>query len=409
MKISNYISLSNRHNFQPYAAKGFSLLEIAVVLTILGIILALLLPSITGRIASSRLEATKGKEELIKGALVAFTARNNRLPCPAIEALAPTDANYGREAPAPGTCTGNTILTGGAVRGVVPWLALGLTDEIALDGYYQRFSYVVATTQTNLNANTVSGMTGNLAIHSATPVAVANQVNVNNLAVAVVISYGANIAGAFTTEGNRVALPPGADELENTDASNIAFVSKDFSQIAGNTFDDVVLAITSTDILNGLEKSGVKPAAGAINEKFTSIRNAVLAFVAADVADPDGLGVRNRSHRLPAADNNADGFSDGTLLSGTVPYKTLGLTLAQVTDPWGNLIQYDAGSNALVGNAPLPSLIGIYSGTTPAFAPTFTVTSRGPNGISGDADDVAYSMSVGELRGILLSNNQMTD
>ena len=392
-------------------AQGFSLLEIAIVLVIISLLLAFLLPTITGRISTARLEATRGKEELIKTALIAFVAQNKRLPCPAIENLPPTDANYGREATVPGTCTGTTALTAGAMRGVVPWLALGLNDDIALDGYYQRFSYILTTSQTNLNANTVSGLAGNIAIHSATPITVANQINVNNLAVVALISHGANSAGAFTPSGTRIALPAGADELENTDVANTAFINKDFSQNVVNPFDDVVMAITPADILNGLEKSGVKTASGSINEKFAAIRNAVLAFVVADTTDPDGplLPARNKAHRLPAADVNNDGISDGINLAGSVPYATLGLTLVQATDPWGNAIVYVAGSPALVGNSPLPSTVGIYSGTAPANAAAFTITSRGPNGVLGDADDLTFTMSVGELRGLLISNNQLTD
>ena len=389
--------------------QGFSLLEIAIVLVIISLLLAFLLPTITGRLSTARLEATRSKEDLIKAALIAFVAQNKRLPCPAVENLPPTDANYGREATVPGTCTGTTALTTGAMRGVVPWLALGLNDDIALDGYYQRYSYIVTTTQTNLNANTVSGLTGNIAMHSATPVTVANQINVNNLAVVALISHGVNTAGAFTPSGMRIALPAGADELENTDIANTAFISKDFSQNAGNPFDDVVMAITPTDILNGLEKSGIKTASGSINEKFSAIRNAVLAFVVADITDPDGvLPARNKAHRLPSADVNNDGISDGANLAGLVPYATLGLTLLQATDPWGNAIVYMAGSPALVGNLP-SSTVGIYSGTAPANAAAFTITSRGPNGVLGDTDDLTFTMSVGELRGLLISNNQLTD
>ena len=404
------LTKSNMSKPPRQSTKGFTLLEIAVVLVIIGIILSFLIPSITARISTARLDATRAKEEIIKTALIAFVAQNKRLPCPAIETLPPTDANYGREATVPGTCTGATALTTGAMRGIVPWLALGLNDDIALDGYYQRYTYVVTTTQTNLNANTVSGIAGNIAMHSATPVTVANQINVNNPAVVVLISHGANTAGAFTPAGTRIALPFGADERENTDEANTAFIIKDFSQNAANPFDDVVMAITPTDILNGLEKSGVKTASGSINEKFDSIRNAVIAFVVADTVDPDGplLPARTKSHRLPAADVNNDGIADGTNVKGTVPYADIGLTLVQVTDPWGNAILYTAGSTALVGGGP-PANVGIYLGTTPAGGAAFTIKSRGPNGILGDADDLTFTMSIGELRGILVSNNQMTD
>jgi prepilin-type N-terminal cleavage/methylation domain-containing protein len=389
------------------AAAGFSLIEITIVLIIIGVLFAVILPPLAARVAASRLEATRVKEDQIKSALIAFVSRNNRLPCPAIETLPPTDANYGREAATPGTCTGTTVLTTGAVRGVVPWLALGLNDDIALDGYFQRYTYVVTTSQTNLNANTVSGMTGNIAMHSASPVAVANQTNVNNLAVIVLISHGTNTAGAFTQSGTRISLPTGADELENTDAGNVAYIKKDLSENAANPFDDIVMAITPTEILNGLEKSGVKTAQGAINEKFDGIKNAVLSFVVADVLDPDGAGARARSHRLPAADNNGDGVSDATVQNGTVPFSTIGLTQVRVVDPWGNAIRYAVGTAALFGNTAAASTVGIYSATP--IGDGFVLRSAGPDGTLNNADDVTFAMSVAEIRGLLITNNQLTD
>jgi type II secretory pathway pseudopilin PulG len=199
-------------------AGGFSLLEIAVVIAIIGFLAFMITPLIGGQMAVAKARETRNKLDPLKSAIVSFVAANNRLPCPAVENLPSTDPQYGREATTPGTCTGTTSLTGGASRGIVPWVSLGMTGEAAADAFGRFFMYAVTTSQTNLVANTIPGMTGVIAIHSATPVSVANQTNVNNLAVFVVLSYGSDGYGAFNPgSGAQTPFPPapGADESEN--------------------------------------------------------------------------------------------------------------------------------------------------------------------------------------------------
>jgi type II secretory pathway pseudopilin PulG len=389
----------------PRRERGFSILEIAVVIAILGFLAFLVAPILSSTVNFSRLRETRTRLDPLKTAIVAFVAANNRLPCPAVESLASADANYGREAATPGTCTGATALAGGAVRGVVPWVALGLPADVATDAYGRLFTYIVTTSQTNLTANTVPGMTGVITVHSATPVAVANQVNTGNLAVAAVISHGSNGAGGFNPgSGARTPLPVGADELENTDTANVAIVDKGFSDVAANPFDDIVLWLTPGDLLSQLAPSGVKTAQGAMQEKLQAVRAALLSFIAADAASPGGT--RTKARRVPCADASADGAADCPSQSGTVPYTTLSIPATSATDPWGRAIRYDVSSASLLSSA-TGDFAGIYSGTNGAL--TIRLSSDGPDGVQGNADDVSLTLTISELRGALVAAGLQID
>lgn len=394
------------------AQRGFTLVEIAVVIAIIGFLAFMITPLIGGQLAGARVRETRAKLEPVKAAIIAYVAANNHLPCPAIENLPSTHPQYGKEAPDPGTCTGTTALTGGASRGVIPWLTLGLTGEAANDAFGRYFTYFVTTSQTAGTANTVPGMTGIVAVHNATPVNAANQVNAGNLAVFVVISHGNNGNGAFNPGlGNRTPLPTGADELENTDTANVALVDKSFSDNAANPFDDIVLWVTPRDVLAALASSGVKTPQGAMNEKLGSIRAALLAYLTADNVDPDGGGPRTVARRLPCADVDSNGSADCSNVVGTVPWLALGVPVTTATDPWGRLIRYTVaaptGNPALLLKNAAGSNVGIQASTVSDR--TVTLTSDGPDGVAGNADDVSLTISAPELSSALLAAGVSVD
>jgi prepilin-type N-terminal cleavage/methylation domain-containing protein len=387
--------------------RGFSILELAVVIAIVGFLAFLIAPILSSTIGYSRLRETKAKMEPVKSAIVAFVSANNRLPCPAVESLPSSNAAYGREAATPGTCTGTTALTGGAVRGVLPWVALGLPAEAATDAHGRFLTYIVTATQTNLTTNTLPGMTGAIAVHNATPVAAGNQINTGNLAVAAVISHGTNGAGGFNPEsGARTPLPGGTDELENTDTANAAIIDKGLSDTPANPFDDIVLWITPSDLLAQLASSGVKTPQGAMQEKLQAIRAALLSYVAADTADPDGAGARTKGRRLPCADTDGNGSGDCPTRIGTVPYTELSISSLTATDPWGRLIRYNVSDPNLLSFMS-NGVAGIHSGTSGLL--TVILSSDGPDGVAGNADDLSLTSTVSELRGALVAAGLQID
>lgn len=118
---------------------GFSLVEMAVVLAIVGLLAALFLPLTNTMMDNNRRKDTRAKLEALESALTRFVMTNRRLPCPADGALAPTSGNYGLESrgdAATGVCAAvNT--------GVVPWKTLGLGVSDATDSWGTLVTYRV--------------------------------------------------------------------------------------------------------------------------------------------------------------------------------------------------------------------------------------------------------------------------
>jgi len=385
------------------------LVELAIVLTILAIVSGSILAILNTQLTNSRYSATKTKQEAIKTALINFIARNNRLPCPAVPTAAQGAAAYGVEAATPGTCTGATVIGAGVTsnsRGVVPWVTLGLPDDAALDGFNRRVTYQVLRTQTNTTATTIPSLNGNITIRSSSGGVI---INTNNSAVVVLVSHGENGWGAYLPmTGTRMTLPTGADEVENTD-NDTEYVQKDFSSNTVNPFDDVVTWLTPNDLLDSLRKNGtVESTSGAVNERFQAIRNALIAYVAADSADPDGAGARTRWRRLPYADRSSapacagtlnNGQADNNCLVGNVPWTTIGLAQNSVTDPWGNVIRYTVAAALATSTA----VSGLTASVPAAATAAITLAAAGADGALGTADDVTMTINVGELRGVLLN------
>ncbi|MGH8628271.1 MAG: type II secretion system protein, partial [Gammaproteobacteria bacterium] len=152
--------------------EGFTLLEMAIVIGLMGLVAGAGL-SIAGALRTNNgIAATRIKQQAIKEALITFIARHRRLPCPAIEALAPGAVGYGVESGGgPVDCTATPVAGGTVHRGVVPWVSLGLPDADALDGWNDRFSYFVvqAATANPTPATPLSGMRGAIALHSRIP------------------------------------------------------------------------------------------------------------------------------------------------------------------------------------------------------------------------------------------------
>jgi prepilin-type N-terminal cleavage/methylation domain-containing protein len=121
-------------------AAGFTLIEIAVVIVVLSLLLAMIAGLGTAMVGSQRREATRQRLAGVETAIALFVSQHKRLPCPANGTLAGTDANAGKESPDPPT----GVCTGSQANGVVPWRALGLGEQDVTDGWGNRLTYRAA-------------------------------------------------------------------------------------------------------------------------------------------------------------------------------------------------------------------------------------------------------------------------
>jgi prepilin-type N-terminal cleavage/methylation domain-containing protein len=247
---------------------GFSLVEMAVVVVIMGIMMALGLKTLRATQESAAWSETKAKQDRIKTALVSFLRTNGRLPCPDTAAT-PTgiETSAGCSTPATG-------------YGVLPWATLGLGREAAVDGWQNFYTYRVATNNTSAAAPatpavpraqnaaqnwTFKAATGFNIGSLTSPVSggfTALQIDQRDAAggiaivaynaVAVVFSRGKTGGGARTPFGTVLAAPTGVDEIVNNTAGSTRFIVRDSTDNAaaiGGAYDDVVMFITPQDLL----------------------------------------------------------------------------------------------------------------------------------------------------------------
>lgn len=101
-----------------FYSRGFTLVEMAVVLVILGLMLGGLMIPISAQIEQRSLSETRASLEQIRETLIGFAIIHGRFPCPTTQTN-PLAAGYGEEAapcPAP------------AAEGYLPWKTLGLRE-----------------------------------------------------------------------------------------------------------------------------------------------------------------------------------------------------------------------------------------------------------------------------------------
>jgi len=366
-------------------ATGFTLLEIAVVLVIVGLITAGIAAMLTTFLKTTRAKVAAENATVVNQALQRFVERYGRLPCPAVPTLAPGAANYGVEDVA--GCT--TVLVGatGMARGVVPWVTLGLPADQVQDGYFRMFTYHVTIAATQTTAANVSAMRGNMTIHTATAIALGlaptgNQINscmnttvpppggddgngCNMRAVVVLVSHGENGFGAFTSTGGQLPAPTDAGEVENTDA-DVNFVR---GEQTATGFDDVVFAWSPDDLLDPLARQGSIRSAAAISND--ALRNAALAISNSIV-----------NSATPAATN-------ATIPAGPTP-----VVAPWPSDGWGNVLVYSTAFSGAV----------ICSAAVPAGATAFTLSSTGVDGAAGANpatnrnDDLIFNVPADQIR-----------
>lgn len=227
-----------------YQQFGFTLVEMAIVLIILGFLLtAFLMPLKAQRDVAFLLE-TQATLENAKKALIGFAQTNGRLPCPAT-ATGTSDPNGS------GVCI--------ALVGFLPGTTLGIqpTDEqgFVVDAWDNRIRYAV--TGANANAFTINNEMNNLGISALAPnlrvcatstvASCTNSINLINNAPAVIFSMGPT--GATVSGGN--------DENENLDNDTI-FVSHTSTAVGAvnGEFDHIVTWLSPYVLYNAMIEAG---------------------------------------------------------------------------------------------------------------------------------------------------------
>lgn len=211
---------------------GFSLVEMAVVLVIVGLLLGGLLPALSGKLEQQHRNDTLRQIDDIRDALIGYALINGRLPCPAAPNLSTG---------APGAGITDCTLS----SGVLPWATLGVQET---DAWGRRYTYAATTSFTTANFTLTS--TGNLNIKSA---ATGGNSLASNMP-AVFISHGSNGYGAYTTQGTQLPTGNSADETDNSNGDT-QFVAHDLSP----TYDDLVTWVSPNILSSRMVTAGKLP------------------------------------------------------------------------------------------------------------------------------------------------------
>jgi len=231
--------------------KGFTLIEIAIVMVITGLMVSMMAEGFTSVIQRQRLTQTNTYIEQIREALSDYVALNGRLPCPADPSIAPGMAGYGREAGADCAAvpTAEVAQVDGRIDpvttvalkirvGAVPVLTLGLPFEAISDGFGNRFTYAV--TESLTSSTTFAASQGAIEIVDSTGT---SMLTTPGTGLYTVLSHGRDGRGAYNELGNLHGSACGDDDgldTENCDGDGV-FRTGLFSSATGNQhFDDFV-------------------------------------------------------------------------------------------------------------------------------------------------------------------------
>lgn len=117
---------------------GFTLTELAVVLVIVSLLFVFIMPTSTTLLNTGKRELTRQRLKTIDIALTNYVTVNRRLPCPAVGTVAAGTAGNEGARDATGNCTNNQV------SGIVPYVAIGLTEADTNDGWDRRITYRAA-------------------------------------------------------------------------------------------------------------------------------------------------------------------------------------------------------------------------------------------------------------------------
>lgn len=252
------------------AIRGFTLLEMSIVLVIIGVVVSGLVTVFSAALQKRQFQDTQAKMEFIQKTIYDYRVAFGRLPCPADITLAISNANFGVEANNMGTCTGGAIAANFAqapvvgardgIEGMVPIHTLRLPDEYAFDGWGRRFVYAVSKDATQSGAfNIISGYD----ISTRMNILNTQGTSKSDLAMEVLISMGPNGHGGWPRNGGATRISTGstnASEQQNCDCNasatatglNVTFVQKDITQDPTdklNSFDDLLIFTTRQDYI----------------------------------------------------------------------------------------------------------------------------------------------------------------
>lgn len=239
------------------AVRGFSLIEMAVVLFVITLLIGSILVPLATQVEQRQVSETQKTLEEIKEALLGFAAAQGYLPCPDRTSGgtggANDTANDGVEDYAAGNCTAPNG------EGNVPWATLGVASA---DVWGNRFRYEVAPAFARRAPAAVFGLSSTSSLGVCTTSTCATLLTVvGDGPVAIVLSHGKNGLGAINaTTGTANPAPTSVDEIQNMDGGTV-YTSRPPTAAgsAAGEFDDITIWLSKNTLFNRMVAAGRLP------------------------------------------------------------------------------------------------------------------------------------------------------
>ena len=254
------------------SGRGFTLIEMAIVVVIIGLLLSGSLLAVSPVIQGSKVSDTSARLDRLEQALTVYVIQNACLPCPADVGLASSNANAGWAHGSDYYGLTHTVVAQqhacsltsvcGAVQGAVPWNTLGLSETDVTDAWGNRIEYAVTAARTGTSQMVRTPPStypaGTLLVDNNASTAQQQ----TNAAAYVLISHGPDQAYAYKATYGGTAISPqydftGQATIKNYDSAGTRLAATHFAQgdyvaAANNThFDDLVRWRTGPIIIQG--------------------------------------------------------------------------------------------------------------------------------------------------------------
>lgn len=228
---------------------GFSLIEIAIVLIIIGLISGMSLPALRSMRDWQKAATTAQNQEKILYALASYAIQNRSLP------YAANPTNF----------SGKQDIGARRRRGIVPYADLGLPESVAKDGYHHWITYVMDHDYATLpekpyGKSTIYQLKNRLCempqyatyLH-LNPLHIKN--GQKNIALAL-ISHGVEGKGAYPDPLGSGLM--GSDEKQNATSDN-EIIDRPLSQDPQDPFSHKVVWVTASNLLATYGRSPCPP------------------------------------------------------------------------------------------------------------------------------------------------------
>jgi prepilin-type N-terminal cleavage/methylation domain-containing protein len=245
--------------------KGFSLVEIAIVLVVVGVLISGGLLGLAPVLAGNKVTQTNAQLDRIEQALILYVIQNGCLPCPAVIGATITGQADDGAVYTTGCDSGTPPNTCTSTQGAVPWVNLGLSKDDVIDGYGNLIEYVpspglnqtstsmVRTPPSTYPSGAIKVQT--IAEFGADPACATATNCQTSQAAYVLISHGSDGSGGHIPNSTLTRADPNgsASQTANTaiaGASTTAYVQDKAQGQSGTTyFDDIVRFKTAPVII----------------------------------------------------------------------------------------------------------------------------------------------------------------